>query len=249
MKLFLASLFRILKSLVDPRNLPFFPIELVQYLKDYFKFKKVYHGSYPIKIQPVFFERTSSSTFDPHYVYQAYWATDRILSQDAPLFHVDISSNVAFIAQLCANCPVFQLEYRPPKLDLANHHCISGDIFNLPFADNSIHSLSCLHVIEHIGLGRYGDPVSNNGWLKGLMELNRIIAPGGNLYMSVPVGKPTVYFNGNYVFKASDIIDSVKNLTLVEFSYVDDHKKFVVHGHIMDTIDMEYSLGLFHFRK
>ena len=32
-------------------------------------------------------------------------------------------------------------------------------------------SLSCLHAIEHFGLGRYSDPIDINGHIKGLENM------------------------------------------------------------------------------
>ena len=39
-------------------------------------------------------------------------------------------------------------------------------------------SVSCLHALEHFGLGRYGDPVDPDGHLKGFRNLRRIVQGG-----------------------------------------------------------------------
>src|SRR5439155_9836158 len=49
-------------------------------------------------------------------------------------------------------------------------------------------SASCLHALEHFGLGRYGDPIDYQGHIKGLLNLHRMLEPGGRLYLSVPIG-------------------------------------------------------------
>jgi hypothetical protein len=61
-------------------------------------------------------------------------------------------------------------------------------------------SLSCLHTIEHFGLGRYGDPLDPQGHLKGLRQLKRMVRPGGVLYLSTPIGRERVEFNAHRVF-------------------------------------------------
>ena len=45
--------------------------------------------------------------------------------------------------------------------------------------NDSIDSLSCIYALEHYGLGRYGDPIDPDGWLKGLIEMQRILTRGG----------------------------------------------------------------------
>ena len=249
MRLRFSVLFKNFKELVDPRNLLWAPSEIALYMKDKKRFKREYRGNYPIRALPVLFERKKKSVFDPHYVYQAYWATHKIVKSAPVEHHVDIASHVPFAAQLSAFCPVVQVEFRPPEIEIASYERLSGDILRLPFRDSSIPSLTCLHVIEHLGLGRYGDPLDPDGCWKGMLELQRIAAPKGNLLLSVPVGRPALFFNGGYVFRASDIPGALRGLDLEAFSYVNDDGRFVESGNLDETLDMVYALGLFHFRK
>ncbi|RLB88401.1 MAG: hypothetical protein DRH26_13645 [Deltaproteobacteria bacterium] len=251
MKIVLSAILKNMKEMVDPRNLPFLFREVYGYIKDWFCFVRQYKGGYPVKMMPILFEKTSFSSFDPHYTYQAYWAAswiDKLRTKDTQP-HIDISSNISFVAQLCAANDVIQVEYRPAKLSLPSYKKVSGDILKLPFSNESILSVSCLHVIEHIGLGRYGDSINANGCWKALSELERIIAPGGRLYLSVPIGKPAVFFNGCYIFRAMDIVMAFAGLALVDFSYVNDDAVLIESGKIEDTSGLEYGLGLFVFQK
>jgi len=249
MKLFFSIWLKNFKEMVDPRNLPVLPLELIHYVRDRKLYRRQYAGCYPIKLLPVLFEREKSPSFDAHYVYQAYWATDRILRTNPSGFHVDISSHIPFVVQLSAHLPVIQMEFNPPPVQLPSLKRLSGSLVSLPFQDRSVPSLTCLHVIEHIGLGRYGDPIDSDGCWKALRELERIMAPGGHCFLSLPVGKPAVYFNGNYVFRVFHIREAMKSLDLVEFSYVDDNGCFMESGRFEDVAGMSYALGLFHFRK
>jgi ubiquinone/menaquinone biosynthesis C-methylase UbiE len=52
-----------------------------------------------------------------------------------------------------------------------------------------------MHVIEHIGLGRYGEPFDVNGDLKAFEELKRIVKPNGDLLLVVPLGKKSKIHN------------------------------------------------------
>ena len=61
-------------------------------------------------------------------------------------------------------------------------------------------SLSCLHAIEHFGMGRYGDRVDLDGHVKGFRSLCAILKPGGLLDFSVPIGPDRIDFNASRVF-------------------------------------------------
>ncbi|MGA2030503.1 MAG: DUF268 domain-containing protein, partial [Verrucomicrobiota bacterium] len=71
--------------------------------------------------------------------------------------------------------PVKFYDYRPADLHLDNLACEHADLQALPFADCGIQSISCMHVVEHVGLGRYGDPLDPNGDLKAMNELERVL--------------------------------------------------------------------------
>ena len=54
-----------------------------------------------------------------------------------------------------------------------------GDMCRLEFPSDSIPSISCLHAVEHVGLGRYGDPIDPEGCFTAMRELGRVVSPGG----------------------------------------------------------------------
>ena len=98
-----------------------------------------------------------------------------------------------------------------------------ADLMSLPFEDNSVLSLSCMHTVEHVGLGRYGDPIAYNGDIKAMQELARVLAPEGNLLFVVPVGKRRIEFNAHRIYGYEDILESYPTLALVEFSLIPDN--------------------------
>ncbi|MCH7535875.1 MAG: DUF268 domain-containing protein [Bacteroidetes bacterium] len=115
-------------------------------------------------------------------------------------------------------------DYRPANIQLDNLTSGSADLVNLPFKSASVSSLSCMHVVEHVGLGRYGDLLDYDGDLKAMTELERILAKGGNLLFVVPVGKPKILFNAHRIYSHRQIIDIFSSLTLKEFSLVPDNQ-------------------------
>lgn len=119
----------------------------------------------------------------------------------------------------------------------------------MPFKDKSVNSLSCLHVAEHIGLGRYGDKLDPEGTRKVCGELSRVLAVNGNLYFSVPIGKQKTYFNTHRVHSPRTIIEYFKDLKLIELPGITDSGRFIANIGIDILEKSNYACGLFWFRK
>ena len=189
-----------------------------------------------------------ATPFDPHYFYQAAWLSRRLASKP-PSNHVDIGSDVRMINVLSAFVPTEFLDYRPLNVSLEGLICNAGNLTSLEKDDDSVSSLSCLHVVEHVGLGRYGDPIDPDGSRKALSELQRVLSPGGRLYLSLPVGRERVCFNAHRVFDPSTITALLSKLELIEFSLVDDRGIFHQHQPLEAGSTQEYGCGMFVFEK
>jgi hypothetical protein len=141
----------------------------------------------PFFLLPRIFDKDPNShTFDKHYVYMDRWAFGKIL-EAKPQEHIDVGSSIRFLSMASCVTRLKFVDIRPIKLDFNNFECIEGTILAMPFQDNSVASLSCLHVAEHIGLGRYGDPLDPLGTKKACLELARVLAPSGKLYFALPL--------------------------------------------------------------
>lgn len=189
-----------------------------------------------------------TSPYDAHYFYQDIWAFKRVLASGATT-HVDVGSRVDYVGFLSAVTDVTFVDIRPLEVNLERFHCRQGSILAMPFADGSCASLSCLHVAEHIGLGRYGDPLDPLGTIKATRELARVLAPGGNLYFSLPVGRPRLCFNAHRIHSPEQILEYFSGLELVGFAGVDDRFVFREDIEPADLSTATYACGLFHFRK
>ena len=172
---------------------------------------------------PCLNDNTTQTYFDRHYVYHTGWAA-RVLAKTNPKEHIDISSSLYFVSIASAFIPIEFYDYRPAKLLLNNLTSKSADILNLPFANKSIKSISCMYVVEHIGLGRYGDPLNPNGDLKAINELQRVLAPNGNLLFVVPIGKPQIMFNAHRIYSHNQIINYFSELKLKEFALIPENE-------------------------
>lgn len=198
---------------------------------------------------PQLWDRESAAhTFDKHYVYMDRWAFQGIQKR-LPKEHVDVGSSIRFLSMATTVAPVTFVDIRPIALDFNNFTCKSGSILELPFADNSLDSLSCLHVAEHIGLGRYGDPLDVEGTKKACKELQRVLAPGGMLYFALPVGRTVTYFNAHRVHNPATIVEYFDQLRLVEFAGIDDAGHFHSALRPADLEQSRYACGCFVFTK
>ncbi|TDG35299.1 DUF268 domain-containing protein [Pedobacter changchengzhani] len=203
------------------------------------------------RLIPFLNDKTSNTSFDPHYIYHPAWAA-RILAKTRPAFHIDISSTVSFCSIVSAFIPVRFYDYRPAKIQLSELAMGKADLMALPFADNSVESISCMHTVEHIGLGRYGDPIDYDGDIKAMKELARVLAPAGNLLFVVPVGFRRIEFNAHRIYQYEDIIETFPSLEIVEFSLVPDDyedKGLILNATKSEVNAQAWGCGCFWFTK
>jgi len=199
---------------------------------------------------PIMNERTQTTPIDSQYVYHTAWAT-RLLARTRPQRHVDISSYVYFPTIVSAFIPIDFYDYRPLPVRLSGLTTGAEDLTALTFANNSIPSLSCMHVIEHVGLGRYGDRLDPEGDLKAARELKRVLAPGGTLLIVVPVGTPRVCFNAHRIYAYSQVLAMFEGLTLDEFAVLlDDPSQGLISNASAALVARQYlGCGCFAFKK
>jgi hypothetical protein len=179
----------------------------------------------------------------------AYFFQDQLVARwihdAAPIRHVDVGSRIdGFIGSLSIFREVEVIDIRPQPEAVARVKFHQLDLMEeLPESwVECTDSLSCLHTIEHFGLGRYGDPVDPNGHLKGLEQLQKMVAPGGRLYLSTPIGPQRIEFNAHRIFAAETLVGWFgAGWEIERFAYLDDLN--VLH----DAIDLKTADVANHF--
>ncbi len=229
------------------------PLLFIKFKKQFERFKKTNNQRFFISkknLYPCFNDINKNTSFDKHYIYHTAWAA-RKLKENSPVLHIDISSYTYFSTLVSAFIPVNFFDYRPAKIKLDNFSSKYADITKLPFNNNSIKSLSCMHVVEHIGLGRYGEPLDVDGDLKAISELKRVIAKNGNLLFVVPIGKSKIFFNAHRVYAYEQICSYFKEFKLIEFTLIPDQSDdaFIVNATKEESNRQSYACGCFLFKK
>ncbi len=159
-----------------------------------------------------------------HYFHQDLLVARKIFLAK-PARHVDVGSRIdGFVAHVACFREIEVLDIRALPSTSRNIVFRQADLMaSQPQASLLSDSLSCLHALEHFGLGRYGDPVNLQGHKIGFANMVAMLKPGGTFYLSVPMGRQRIEFNAHRVFALQYLLDMVKSDFAVQsFSYVDD---------------------------
>ena len=224
------------------------------FLRNIILYNRKNKGRFKIKfvnLMPMLLDRfESAGSAQGHYFFQDLWASNFIYKNDLKEV-VDVASRIdGYVAHILPFCKVTYIDIREINAFHPNFSFKKGSILELPFEDNSIELMSCLHVIEHIGLGRYGDEIDCEGHLKSAKELMRVLKPGGKLLLGTPVGKEKLYFDAHRVFNPQTIVEAFNLLKLEEFSLIDDKcESLNYNSSIEDALNCKYGCGLFVFSK
>lgn len=168
---------------------------------------------------------SQSGSAKGHYFHQDLLVAQKIFA-DNPECHIDIGSRVdGFVAHVASYRKIDVLDVRPLEVDIKNITFRQCDVMN-PLDETligSTDSLSCLHALEHFGLGRYGDPVNYDGYLIAFENLGLMLKNAGKLYLSVPIGPERIEFDAHRVFSIEHLTSLFNGkYEIKSFSYVDD---------------------------
>ena len=193
-----------------------------------------------------------SGTASGHYFHQDLLVAQRVFDLQ-PTVHIDVGSRVdGFVAHVAAYRPIRVLDIRELTISIRNIEFVQCDLMRALPAQlvHSADSVSCLHTIEHLGLGRYGDRVCFDGYLLGLSHLFQLVIPRGTLFLSTPIGPERIEFNAHRVFAADTITSLLREHSRIRrFSYVDDtgalHDDVSVNGpDARDSVGCQYGCGI-----
>ena len=204
---------------------------------------------------PVLFEKSEpAGSASGHYFHQDLLVAQKVFRAQ-PRRHIDVGSRVdGFIAHLATFRQVEVIDVRALESTTANIRFLCADLMaELPESlVGATDSLSCLHAIEHFGLGRYGDPIEYEGHLRGIANLRRMLKPGGTLYLSTPISvRQRIEFNAHRVFQLPYLLSLLtQSFDLRSFSYVGDDgllypEQDAESAEANNTFGLRYGCGIF----
>lgn len=228
---------------------------VARYTRDFLKFRERYAGH--VEFVPCLHDwYEEGGATKSEYFWQDLLVARKIFTA-RPQKHVDIGSRVdGFVAHVASFREIEVLDIRPITANIPGITFKQVDMMNsATITSNYCDSLSCLHALEHFGLGRYGDPIDPKGYESGIRNMASTLCVGGLLYLSVPVGTERVEFNAQHVFDPKTIVDIAESnqLFLQEFVLFTHDGGLVELDVIHETIrfggTIRYGLGIFTFVK
>jgi hypothetical protein len=238
----------------DPRRLWRAMRGLPRYIRDYRQFRRQYSG--PLETLPClhdWYEEGGATRSE--YFWQDLLVA-RMIFEARPRRHVDVGSRVdGFVAHVASFREIEVIDVRPITTQVPGMIFRQADLSQPLRGEVAYDSVSCLHALEHFGLGRYGDRVDARAHEGGLANLAVLLEPGGTLYLSVPIGRARVEFNANRVFDPGELVELARAFSLAPQSLT------LIHGNgrvepsdvsaaaLAEIARRPYALGVFVFRK
>lgn len=240
---------------IDPRRLLKGIIGIPRYVTDLLRFSRSYSGK--LELFPCLHDwhEEGGSTKEEYFWQDLHVARKIYLAN--PTKHVDIGSQInGFVAHVACFREIEIFDIRPVTTKIPGVVFRQADMMNPPeslveYCD----SLSCLHALEHFGLGRYGDPLDPVGYAAGLKNMVSLLRTGGMFYLSVPVGIERIEFNAHRIFDPSVLVQlaAANNLILKEFAWIGTSRTLTQSANMEQDMNMlalqRYALGIFTFNK
>lgn len=236
---------------------------LPRYVRDLILFRRDFEG--PLRLKPCMHDWTDAAGATASEYFWQDLRVARLVFEHSPRRHLDVGSRLdGFVAHVASYREIEVVDVRPLRrpipgvgfiqLDVSDRAAVESFRHSIP-PSKQVDSLSCLHAIEHFGLGRYGDPVMPNAYAVGISNMSGLIADGGRLYLSTPIGRGRVEFNANRVFDPVILAADCAQFGLrLEWGEIFDPltgSVNVIHqqAELVKFADIEYQLALFVFSK
>lgn len=240
---------------IDLRRLWRSFIALPKYILDWQTFRKSFSGK--MSFMPSLHDRfAAGGNTSSEYFWQDLIVA-RWIYAASPDRHIDIGSRIdGFVAHVASFRSIEVLDIRPIAREVPGVIFNQADLMSpLTRLKEQFDSVSCLHALEHFGLGRYGDKINPSGHIQALPNIANLLTFNGVLYLSVPIGIPRVEFNANRVFDPQEIVDCCSECDL-EFKVLTVIGKTNIHEYtrtdqnaISRLANEHYNLGIFCFVK
>ncbi len=116
---------------------------------------------------------------------------------------------------------------------------LQGDCMHSGLGDASVDVVTIISTLEHVGLGRWGDPLAADGDVQAMQEARRVLVPGGHVVLTIPYGYPTVVYNLHRIYDAGRLERLLDGLEVAVARYS-------LNGHLCSQQDAEGKRATIH---
>jgi len=226
-----------------------------RFVRDAFEFKSKFNGRF--SLSPCLHDRDEEGGATKSDYFWQDLLIARMVFDAKPKKHVDVGSRVdGFVAHIASFREIEVLDVRPTTTAVPGVTFRQADLMTrMEDMVECCDSLTCLHALEHFGLGRYGDPLDAEGFKRGIANLASLLRDKGTLYLSVPIGVERIEFNAHRVFDPRTIIDVAANCFLEAKTLITIANEGVVAAAELSPValerlaNQEWLLGIFVFTK
>jgi len=226
----------------------------IRFLKSYIEFKKHYKGK--VEIKPCLHDfNKSAGDIKNEYFWQDLLAAQIVLQKN-PKSILDIGSRIdGFVAHIASSRQLTLMDVRPIKNEIKNVNFLQMDLMQDVKSEELFEVITCLHVLEHFGLGRYNDAINPSGYIVGLNNIFKLMEEGGSFILATPAGRPRVEFNANMIFSPFDIIQIAIDAGLELIQIFEVHSdceptKVNINDQTLKSYEAaDYALLLYEFKK
>ena len=247
----LVRAFRVIGYFVSNPVLMLSFVKHIRYFNELRKFKK--EGKGKLTLFPILSEyKEKAGVMSGHYFHQDLHVANKVFLA-SPQRHVDVGSRIdGFVAHVASFREIEIVDIRELNSSANNISFVKADLMKP--SGILTDSLSCLHTIEHFGMGRYGDPINPIGHLVGFANLVKMVTEGGRLYISFPISTlERVEFNAHRIFNPRSIFSwpGAEQLSLESFAFVDDYGNLQTRStpEESEAASLVYGCGIYEFRK
>lgn len=219
----------------------------ILYLPEYFSHKrKLVHQANKDKIQlkfkrnfPVHYNRNTSLSINRHYWIQDIWALKKIETlidenNSKGYKHLDIGSRVEGFLLGCLgkqNVDVYFGDINYPTVLGKIQESYTPKYFNCDLQNlkkGQLKEFKCvtsLHVIEHLGLGKYGDSIDYRGHLRVFEDMFLALGSNSRFITSTPISStPGIIFDAGRHCNPEQILKVIHDTgwEIMEAIFIDD---------------------------
>lgn len=139
--------------------------------------------------------KVSERTYE--YYWTLRWLNERLMRNDNI---IDIGGAGSFLppAMAALGFNVTTVDVRRWNVDIGGLTTLRREVSGLMLGQ--FDACTCISTLEHIGLGRYGDPKEINGDYNALDAIYGVLKPGGVLILSVPFGHAGIAYDAHRVY-------------------------------------------------